>query len=131
MSKHWRMELWPDSHPKKGIVDVHSPSYPACSMYDIDEVERMFMSTPLYQRIMEKGTNDLITMSRPSQVDYALSGTYCSGYNKLVKMQGIGFNWTNHTFMQEELEKEKPKRASTSPSIAGTSTNTNTESLTK
>ena len=86
------MEQWPDGRQGKKNIDMHGPSYPACSTYDIDEVEKSFINTPLYQRIMEKGVGRLKNIARPSMMDGELFGTYCSKYNELVKTKGFDIN---------------------------------------
>ncbi|KAL7530405.1 hypothetical protein ACHAWF_003363 [Thalassiosira exigua] len=83
MSNKWRMEQWPEWKIGKEFIDTHDPRYPACSMFNIDEVERLFLNTTLHKRI--KGHSIAAGVRH-------LNGTYCSCYNKLVKTQGVEFN---------------------------------------
>lgn len=50
---------------------VEDPAYDACEMYDIEQVERRYLETAVYRRC------DIPLMSRLSDVDQPLDGTYC------------------------------------------------------
>ena len=81
MSKHAKKEII-EGQVGQSNQTMHSPNYHACSMYDIDEVERMFMNTKLYAKLMKYGSSNIKSMARPSQMDGELTGTYCSRYNQ-------------------------------------------------
>ena len=90
MATGWRAE-----QQQQYAINVHTPNYHACSMYNIDTVEELFMNTTLYKKIMgDQGRRMGIStaVARPSLVDDQLFGTYCSKYNDLVKEKGVQFN---------------------------------------
>jgi len=91
MATAWRYELMPPEK-RRGVlaIDVHSPNYHACSMYDIDEVERLFRTTKLFQ--LAKNYPNMKMLRRPNFSTNDYFGTYCSQYIALVRKEGIRFN---------------------------------------
>ena len=85
MSKYRRNELLPPS--KKNLA---MKAHLTCASYDIDDMAQKFMGTDLYALIDKyegiKGIN------RPSLMDEALVGTYCSRYNEWVQKKGVEAN---------------------------------------
>ena len=93
MSSDWRQELLPPNKkgPRYNVHhDQNSPSYPACQIYDIDNVESLLVNTKLAKTM--SAYPKLGEIIRPSTVDGPLNGNYCSRYNRAVKEHGIGFN---------------------------------------
>ena len=90
MSGSWRNEMLPDWSPNKSTDNLSEPH--TCSEYDIDEVERAFIASALYTRIVTMAGRGMDHASRPSAQDGVLDGSYCSTYNEKIKTKGIGFN---------------------------------------
>ena len=82
MSHKWRMKLKLQPGGAKGedFVDVRDP---ACSNYNMDEVERNFLRSVLYQRITKLGLGGV---GKIIKVVGRLDGSYCSEYNQLVRL---------------------------------------------
>lgn len=85
MSKYWRNELLP-----RGEKTDDLKPHPFCNSTDIDEIERKFIDTPLYRLIDQY--KHARSINKPSMVDGALDGTYCSRYNADVTRMGYAFN---------------------------------------
>ena len=91
MSDDWRQALLPEDKKRKGYRPHHgaaSPSFPACEMYDIDTVERLFMGTKIFQLSEQHGV-----YTNPATV---FNGSACSTYNHKVRTEGLGHDqrWT-------------------------------------
>ena len=98
MSSKWRSDLY--------RLGKRKPRHSLCSKHDIDDVEQSFMSTDLYQRIDQYP--NIRELNKPSLLDDALNGTYCSNYNHLVHTQKLNF-WGVPT---DRLSKKKSKALS-------------------
>lgn len=92
MSAKWRNELLPEGKKQSDLKndDVHSPTYHACIIYDMDAVEKLFRSTTVYN-LLEHYPN-MKRANHLSEKDGELFGSYCSKYNNMVRERGIGFN---------------------------------------
>jgi len=87
MSEDWRGILV-GSH----AIPHHDPSdsaYPACQVYDLDEVEQALINLPVYQEFALKGPFQLRTASN---LDKDFSGSYCSWFQRQVRCQKLNFN---------------------------------------
>ena len=84
MSKKWRNDMMPDEYKIKKL-----PHHPTCANYDIDEIERLLISSKLYAKIQQYP--NLISLNKPSLNDDNLNGTYCSSYNHRVRTEGLSF----------------------------------------
>jgi len=84
MSSRWRNDLFPE-HLKNKQIEPH----PTCKSYNIDNVEKEFMGSKLFQ-VIEEYPN-VRPLNKPSLLDGALNGTYCSSYNNLVQTKGVYF----------------------------------------
>ena len=90
MSADWRNQLNPISSYQQHHYK-NSTAYPACEMYNISEVERLFMETYVYQHFAHiPSLSDAI--GKPSTVDGKLDGTYCDRCNKNIVVKGLNFN---------------------------------------
>ena len=84
MSKKWRNDMMPDTYKIKEL-----PHHPTCANCDIDEIERLLMSSKLYAKIQQYP--NLMSLNRPFLRDDNLNGTYCSSYNHRVRTEGLSF----------------------------------------
>jgi len=87
MSKYWRNELL-RANSNTGNLSLNNVSL--CYNVVIDDVERQFMDTRLYNLISRY--ERMKWVNRPSLVDGPLTGKYCSGYNEEVMTNRVGFN---------------------------------------
>ncbi|XP_045194317.2 uncharacterized protein LOC123549938 [Mercenaria mercenaria] len=75
MSADWRNHLSPEPN-YEWHHDPHSPTYPACEMYNISQVEQLFINTYAFQKFAH--IDSLVhVIGRPSNVDDKLNGQYC------------------------------------------------------
>lgn len=86
MSSDWRNKL----APQKGYKQHHEPNsltYPACEMYNITQVETLFINTYIYQKFSR--TESLRNcIGKPAIMDGVLDGTYCERCNRnIIKMK--------------------------------------------
>lgn len=82
MSSDWRNRLSPIPNYSKHY-DSRDTLYPACEMYNISEVETLFINTYIYKRYTP--INSLRdTIGKPSTVDGTLNGHYCERCNKNI-----------------------------------------------
>jgi hypothetical protein len=90
MSADWRKHLL----SKKSYVahhEPHSPSYPACEMYNISAVEHLLMKTYVYQHFANVPSLHYI-IGKPSNVDGTLDGNYCERCSKNIVKNNLKFN---------------------------------------
>lgn len=87
MSKYWRNELL-RANFNTGNLSLNNESL--CFNVVIDDIERQFMDTRLYNLISRY--ERMKWVNRPSLVDGPLTGKYCSGYNEEVMTNRVGFN---------------------------------------
>ena len=73
-----------------GHHNFTSPSYPACEIYDIDQVSYRLLRNPLAQQMLKYP--NLRRMVQPSEADGPLTETYCSVMNEKIHVQRLGFN---------------------------------------
>jgi hypothetical protein len=79
MSEDWRHQLFVnDTTPYVPHHGLHTPTYPACEMYDIDKVEGLLIKTSVAQRF--------------PQFRERYSGTTCSECNEKIRENRLRFN---------------------------------------
>ena len=98
MSKHWRAQL---------ISNTYDTSKSMCSTYNITDVEKKLMATPVYKLLANTKTSNgfLKLILRPSIHDKGdLTGTYCQTYNDAVKKYHLEFN---HNMPRRRLKRRE------------------------
>lgn len=90
MSSDWRNKL----APQKDYIRKHDPdnlAYHACEMYNISQVEQLFINTYIFRKFSRiKLMRDF--MGKPSTVDGTLDGNYCELCNKNITKHNLQFN---------------------------------------
>eukprot|EP00040_Diaphanoeca_grandis_P002620 m.22255 g.22255 ORF g.22255 m.22255 type:complete len:278 (-) comp13751_c0_seq1:210-1043(-) len=94
MSQDWRQNLSARAvnAQYRRHHSQHGRGYPACEMYDIDTVERLFIGSELAVLIRASNNHYVKRMVRPSLMDGELDGAYCSRYNDAVQKRHLKFN---------------------------------------
>ena len=90
MSEDWRNHLAPRKNYKQHHRP-HSPTYPACEMYNISEVEMRMIKTPAFKKLSQSDSLRRL-VGKPEISDVVLDGTYCSRCNKNIANRKLKFN---------------------------------------
>ena len=90
MSADWRNHLAPSKNYKQHH-DPHSPTYPACEMYNISEVERRMINTLAFKKLSQSDPLRRF-IGKPEISDVVLDGTYCSRCNENIAKRNLKFN---------------------------------------
>lgn len=90
MSEDWRAVLQNRSTYK--LHHSHdSPAYPACEIYDLNQVESALLRTSMFRRFYHKQSG-LGHVSDQDAMIGPLTGTYCSTINRQIACQDLKFN---------------------------------------
>ncbi|XP_045202150.2 uncharacterized protein LOC123555619 [Mercenaria mercenaria] len=90
MSADWRNHLAPKAKYKQHH-SYHSPTYPACEMYNISQVEHLLVNTYVFKKLSHIGSlRDVI--GKTSTVDGILNGSYCERCNTNISKMHLKFN---------------------------------------
>ncbi|XP_060567026.1 uncharacterized protein LOC132725858 [Ruditapes philippinarum] len=90
MSADWRNKLVPSKYYVPHH-DPHSPTYPACEMYNISEVELGMINTHVYMKL-SKADSLRRFIGKPEMSNVVLDGTYCSRCNENIAKKKLKFN---------------------------------------